>query len=683
MNVLRQTGKKNLGKVILLSVLLIGSLAVTELPLVEGALPHLPVASAATSDSTSTGIIETVYGSTPNSSGSWAAVVSAHESYPSVPYEVIINPSSGPGQMNSSAFASAIKTFAMHGITVLGYVPTGWCNDSMTTVEQQINDYAAWYKSSGLAGIFFDQMEAPNEPCNSGVSPINYYNTLTSYAVNTEGLQFTTGNPGTDVNSSYINTVRTINIFENASLPSSNSTLAGKEYSSQCQTQGTSGWHLCFDKSNFSFISYDISSLPPTAEIQGWSNYVGFMFITGANYFIVPSYIDQEVAALNTPSVGITVATDNSSLYTISGAGIVFYQPTASCAKYTDTCGEVLQSASPITLNASSGWQYELSAPSSFGSCTFSKWLDSGSTNPNRTITAPSSSTTYTAIYTGGSCGSSSSPSVTVDSENQTYGALPGYYTTLSYNGKVIQDGFTPVTFSNLVSGQNYTIDPEDYTCTFNHWNDTGSTVRLRTVTATIGNQKFTAVYTCPSASSVTVQSVDQNDNKITGYYTVLYNSTGSIINTGYTPVTFPDLTYGAKYVVRPEDYGSRSFAYWKDTGNTTRYRSFVANGVDQTFTAVYNCYSSPSVTVQTVNQNGAKITGYYVGLYNSGGTLINHGFSWVTFSSLSVGTTYSVEPDNYGSCAFNHWQDTGSTVRDRSFVAASSQTFTAVYTCT
>jgi hypothetical protein len=89
-----------------------------------------------------------------------------------------------------------------------------------------------------------------------------------------------------------------------------------------------------------------------------------------------------------------------------------------------------------------------------------------------------------------------------------------------------------------------------------------------------------------------------------------------------------------------------------------------------------------PSIGIQTVNQNGATITGYYVGLYNSSGSLINHGFSPVTFSGLTVGSNYYVEPDNYGSCAFNHWQDTGSTTRDRAFTAASSQTFVAVYDC-
>lgn len=182
-------------------------------------------------------------------------------------------------------------------------------------------------------------------------------------------------------------------------------------------------------------------------------------------------------------------------------------------------------------------------------------------------------------------------------------------------------------------------------------------------------------------APSLSVQTVDQSGSTITGYYVGLYNG-GTLINSGFSPVTFTDISAMTSYYVAPDNYGSCSFSYWQDTGNTTRDRYFIAYG-SQSLTAVYDCSSTGSVTVQTVNQNDQAITGYYVGLYNSGGTLINHGFSPVTFTGLTIGTTYSVGPDNYGSCTFNHWQDTGSTTRDRSFTAASTQTFTAVYYCT
>ncbi len=182
---------------------------------------------------------------------------------------------------------------------------------------------------------------------------------------------------------------------------------------------------------------------------------------------------------------------------------------------------------------------------------------------------------------------------------------------------------------------------------------------------------------------SLAISSVDQNSNTITGFYTGLENSGGYQINSGYTPVTFTGLTLNAQYTVYVDNYGSCTFNHWLDNGNIDRERTFTATQ-SYSFVAVYSCGSSTgSVTVNTVDQNDNPITGYYVGLYDSGGTLINNGFSPVTFSGLTVGANYFVEPDNYGSCTFNHWQDTGSTVRDRSFTAASSQTFTAVYTCT
>jgi hypothetical protein len=186
------------------------------------------------------------------------------------------------------------------------------------------------------------------------------------------------------------------------------------------------------------------------------------------------------------------------------------------------------------------------------------------------------------------------------------------------------------------------------------------------------------------SSPSLNAKTVNQNGETITGYYVGLYNNAGTLINSGFSPVTFTDLTATSSYYVSPDNYGSCSFSHWQDTGNTTRDRYFTAYG-SQVLTAVYNCSSTGtgSVTVNTENQNGQTITGYYVGLYNSGGTLVNNGYSPVTFSNLSIGTAYSVEPDNYGSCTFNHWQDTGSTTRDRSFTAANSQTFVAVYDCT
>jgi hypothetical protein len=48
---------------------------------------------------------------------------------------------------------------------------------------------------------------------------------------------------------------------------------------------------------------------------------------------------------------------------------------------------------------------------------------------------------------------------------------------------------------------------------------------------------------------------------------------------------------------------------------------------------------------------------------------------------STTSGQQYTVEVQDYGSYYFNHWSDTGSTNRDRTFTAiSSSMVFTAAY---
>jgi hypothetical protein len=98
----------------------------------------------------------------------------------------------------------------------------------------------------------------------------------------------------------------------------------------------------------------------------------------------------------------------------------------------------------------------------------------------------------------------------------------------------------------------------------------------------------------------------------------------------------------------------------------------------------VYQNFNPADVTVRTIDQNGLVIPGYTVVLYNSAGTQINSGYSQASFNGLSNGQLYYVEPESYGSCSFNHWQDTGSTVADRSFFASngSPPLYVAVYQC-
>jgi hypothetical protein len=163
--------------------------------------------------------------------------------------------------------------------------------------------------------------------------------------------------------------------------------------------------------------------------------------------------------------------------------------------------------------------------------------------------------------------------------------------------------------------------------------------------------------------------------------YAVLYNSAGSVVGTGYTPASFT-LNDGAAYTVQVDDYGSCYFSYWADTGGAVDARSITINSNTQ-ITAAYNCGGSnaSSVIVNSVDQNGNPIVGYYVRLYSSNGGLVADGYTPHTFST-TAGTAYELGVSNYGTCSFTNWSD-GVTSNPRSITASSGAlSFTAVYDC-
>jgi hypothetical protein len=53
-----------------------------------------------------------------------------------------------------------------------------------------------------------------------------------------------------------------------------------------------------------------------------------------------------------------------------------------------------------------------------------------------------------------------------------------------------------------------------------------------------------------------------------------------------------------------------------------------------------------------------------------------------MSFTGLTTGTAYSVTLESYGSCTFEHWQDTGSATDPRTFTANGALTLVGVYNC-
>jgi len=183
------------------------------------------------------------------------------------------------------------------------------------------------------------------------------------------------------------------------------------------------------------------------------------------------------------------------------------------------------------------------------------------------------------------------------------------------------------------------------------------------------------------SQSQLTVSSEDASGKTVTGFYTTVYYGGTSILGTGYTPAVFT-LNNGQAYTVQVGDYGNCHFDHWGDTGSTNASRSITISNATQIM-AVYDCgdNGASTVSIDSVNQNGSAISGYYVVLYSANGSVMATGLTPQTFET-AIGSTYSVQVQDYGSCTFSHWSD-GITGDSMIFIMTSgSLDLTAAYSC-
>jgi hypothetical protein len=196
-------------------------------------------------------------------------------------------------------------------------------------------------------------------------------------------------------------------------------------------------------------------------------------------------------------------------------------------------------------------------------------------------------------LSTAGAVGASCKPStsqLSITCEQPPYNRC-NFYAVLYLDGQIVATGYTPVSFA-LDNGVTYVVAVDDYPpCSFQYWQDTLSTVSNRSISIT-SDTLIHAIYSC--TTDLTVQSVDQNGNTITGYYVTLYDQSLNVLGTGFTPVTFPGVTTGQAYIVEADrDYRGCAFSYWMETGGTSYQMNFTAMGASEVFTAVYSCTST------------------------------------------------------------------------------------------
>ncbi|MDA4134875.1 MAG: hypothetical protein OK441_04845, partial [Thaumarchaeota archaeon] len=313
----------------------------------------------------------------------------------------------------------------------------------------------------------------------------------------------------------------------------------------------------------------------------------------------------------------LAVASEDLSGGSITGYYAVLYQGG----------NPVSNGYTPVTFSFGDGQSYVVQVDN-YGSCAFDHWADTGSTNPQRSISIEGNAQ-ITAVYNCGESGGSSS--MTLYSVNQGGSSVSGFYVALLEGGNVVATGFTPTTFST-VSGASYGVLVDGYgNCSFSNWSD-GARGNPRSFAAN-GTQSLTAVFDCGGGTpegGAGPGTITVYDHRIPAPYwtpcfatactnpqascemsctgpgaamwVVLYDANGNVVATGFSNengLTFSGLNPSATYYVYPADcdqcHGSTHdvlFAYWGDNTTSTRPLAVVANGtfVDAWFKCTNGC---------------------------------------------------------------------------------------------
>lgn len=110
------------------------------------------------------------------------------------------------------------------------------------------------------------------------------------------------------------------------------------------------------------------------------------------------------------------------------------------------------------------------------------------------------------------------------------------------------------------------------------------------TATDVAGNtQQLTVNYTVFSKETynLTINALASRDSSPVHMWTVIRNTSGEIVQTGFTPLTFAGKA-GSTYIVTVSDYQSIKFINWEN-GNTSHDRAFTQLSSDVIATASYD----------------------------------------------------------------------------------------------
>lgn len=120
------------------------------------------------------------------SASAWSNVTAAIAAYPTVQWQVIINPNSGPGTASFPSdpnYITGISNLNKYpNVITLGYIDTAYASRAYSSVASDIDVYAKWtsYTKANISigGIFFDDVVGADAATNS---ILTYYHNISTY----------------------------------------------------------------------------------------------------------------------------------------------------------------------------------------------------------------------------------------------------------------------------------------------------------------------------------------------------------------------------------------------------------------------------------------------------------------------------------------------------------------------
>ncbi|MBM3247662.1 alpha/beta hydrolase, partial [Candidatus Pacearchaeota archaeon] len=279
---------------------------------VEGACPYKPSISSLSPSSSKSGIIIPLY---LEDQSAYSRIVQARNSYPNVPIVVIINPDSGPGATQDSQYVDWISQLQTSGVTVVGYVYTGYGTRNINVVKADIDKYKQFYPS--LNGIFYDEM-------NNQAGSESYYQSLISYS-NIKGFGFSVGNPGIHTISSYINMMNITLIYEDDGLPALSQYLD----------------YVSYDNSKLGMIPLNVPVYSEQWVVDSL-NIVGWLYLTNDKldnpWDTLSAHFEKTVETLNKSNVVTNSPSPSSQNYMIVdlNSGAVSYLDSVPSSGWSD-----------------------------------------------------------------------------------------------------------------------------------------------------------------------------------------------------------------------------------------------------------------------------------------------------------------------------------------------------------